>query len=105
VPEFSTSYSVTGECSDIGELLELLEAPEWHSRAACKDRPDIDWFPGEHDQRGQAIAVCTRCPARQECLDWSLSQGPGLHGIWGGVGRDGRRRLRAGRLDGLDAAG
>ncbi len=65
----------------------------WHDRAACRDHPEIDWFPSMDQPGGQtrahranvnaAKAICATCPVRTDCL----TEGLALYysaGIWGG---------------------
>jgi WhiB family transcriptional regulator, redox-sensing transcriptional regulator len=71
---------------------------EWWSLAACQGAdPDL-FFPvsGANPARAQlaaAKAVCTGCPVQDECLRYALAAGP-VHGIWGGLTEEERRRLR-----------
>lgn len=60
------------------------DVPSWHAQAACRDRPDVTWFPERADDWRPAVAVCNECPVRQECLQWALDHGEGI-GIWGGL--------------------
>jgi len=71
--------------------------------ARCADSgldPD-QWFPVSVDpasarqEAAAAIAVCTSCPVRGECLVLSLRQWDlGQHGVWGGLVTADRARLR-----------
>ena len=71
--------------------------------ARCADSgldPDC-WFPVSVDPAGArleaaaAIAVCTGCPVRGECLVLSLRHWDiGQHGVWGGLVPADRARLR-----------
>ena len=76
-------------------------------RGACSVSelsPD-DWYPvsasaeAARCEAAGAIAVCTACPVRQECLELALRNwGVGQHGVWGGTVPAERERLRAGRV-------
>src|SRR5258707_1160702 len=52
-----------------------------------------EWFPvairpeGARAEAARAIALCTVCPVRAECLELSLRIWPagGQHGVWGGL--------------------
>lgn len=82
-----------GACSD------SEHDPEW-------------WFPLEVRGEGQyrsylqldtpnvekARAICSTCPVKQECSDWSM-QYSGLFGIWGGL--DSQQRMMYQRRNGL----
>jgi hypothetical protein len=71
--------------------------------ASCADSgldPD-QWFPVSLDpasarrEAAAAIAVCTGCRVRGECLVLSLRQWDiGRHGVWGGLVAADRARLR-----------
>lgn len=62
----------------------------WEDRAACRDRPDLSWFPvapmgrgpksEHHDAVAAAIAVCRSCPVINECREAGRTES----GIWGG---------------------
>jgi hypothetical protein len=72
-------------------------------QARCADTgldPD-QWYPvsTEPDQArheaAAAIAVCTSCPVRAQCLELSLRDWDiGQHGIWGGLVATDRAHLR-----------
>ncbi len=66
--------------------------------------PD-DWYPVSRSaeaamrEAAGAIAVCSGCQVREECLelalrDWAVGQ----YGVWGGTVPAERARLRAGRV-------
>jgi hypothetical protein len=71
--------------------------------ARCADSglcPD-EWFPVSIDaararhEAAAAIAVCTGCPVRAQCLELSLRHWDiGQHGVWGGLIAADRARLR-----------
>lgn len=66
--------------------------PAWQDRALCKGQsPDL-WFDPE--LANEAAEVCSVCPARIECLRWSLAQEAALVGVWGGLGQRARQRAR-----------
>ncbi len=74
--------------------------PSWRVFAKCQGRNAVWFFPPSHFERkdekdfreGHARALCSRCPVRDECLDYALTvQEP--HGIWGGLNELERRRL------------
>jgi WhiB family redox-sensing transcriptional regulator len=75
------------------DLAELLERPAWMERGACRDRPDITFFPERGQSGAPAKAVCAECPVRRDCLDYAVTHGE-RHGIWGGTSERERRRLR-----------
>ena len=76
-------------------------------RGACSTSglsPD-DWYPlsapaeAAAREAAAAIAVCSACPVRGECLELSLRNWTvGQHGVWGGTVPAERERLRTGRV-------
>jgi WhiB family redox-sensing transcriptional regulator len=72
-------------------------------QARCADSgldPD-QWFPVSAErararhEAAAAIAVCTTCPVRAQCLELSLRHWDvGQHGIWGGLLATDRAHLR-----------
>ncbi len=74
--------------------------PSWRARAACSDAdPDL-FFPPDGGPAGPGCRICARCPVRQECLDYAISNGI-VHGTWGGLSERERRALRSRRLRAL----
>ncbi len=66
----------------------------WRERAACRGT-DLDVFYPERGQTaGPARQVCARCPVRQPCLDYALSNRI-THGVWGGLTVRERRPLQS----------
>lgn len=68
--------------------------PVFVNDALCaeSDKPDM-WFPDpvngatNHYRKGDALVareICSRCPARQECLEYALRYSS-LYGIWAGL--------------------
>lgn len=75
----------------IEPLLPAAELGEWTERARCTQTDPELWFPPKGDRGLHARAICARCEVRVQCLAYATVAAE--HGIWGGVGRDGRRRL------------
>ncbi len=99
MPDLVSACSTFGdECSEIGDLLELIRRrPPWHADAACREAPaDVSWFIERGGDPGPARAVCQRCLVVDECREWALDQGPELQGIWGGMSRAERAVARRG---------
>ena len=65
----------------------------WRAYGSCRDRPDLDWFPGRGAPTVDQKRVCAACPVREACLDAALANGE-RHGIWGGLSERERRSLR-----------
>lgn len=85
----------------------LGDRPDWYDDAACMGMP-AEWFYGEEEDqqlRGshrpyllpaevrRAKSVCEGCPVREDCLEWALDNDE-QHGIWGGMTKRERDRLR-----------
>ena len=88
MPELVSACSTFGdECSEIGDLLELIRRrPAWHADAACREAPaEVSWFIERGEDPRPAKAVCQRCLVADECRTWALDQGPELQGIWAGL--------------------
>ena len=70
------------------ELRTPRAVPEWHSTAACRAWPELDWIeakPGS-PQAYVCRLVCSVCPERLACALGALVRGE-PHGIWGGLDR------------------
>ena len=78
------------------DLLDLLAGgkPAWHADAACKEHPELTWFPTQGEDSSAAQAVCRGCLVVAECRSWALAQGPELQGLWAGMSAQDRRRRR-----------
>lgn len=64
---------------------------DWQRKARCADIPDPDlFFPERGSSTKYAMALCKRCPVKQECLDYAV-QNKIEDGIWGGMGLRARR--------------
>ena len=75
----------------------LLVRHDWYDQALCKvERHDTSLFfndgPGPLTTKDQAVAVCRRCPVRQECLDYALTYRE-RYGVWGGKTASQRKRI------------
>ncbi len=63
---------------------------------ACRDRPDLSWFPELGESTAEAKAVCMRCSVRQECLEYAAADPDARrYGIWGGTSSRERRQARS----------
>jgi WhiB family transcriptional regulator, redox-sensing transcriptional regulator len=70
----------------------------WRNRAACRQEDPELFFPIGNTgpallQIEEAKAVCRRCPAMNQCLQWALEAGEDA-GVWGGLDEDERRAMR-----------
>jgi WhiB family redox-sensing transcriptional regulator len=74
-----------------------IDQPEFPA-AACKGLP-VELFVIDDTRGGggdEAKRVCWRCPEKEGCLDYALSE-PSLVGVWGGTTVKERRLIRAER--------
>ncbi|MGI9118782.1 MAG: WhiB family transcriptional regulator [Acidimicrobiales bacterium] len=88
-----------------GDPLDLLVdfqrvRPPWMARAACRDHPEVDFFPdaprrGTPPNVAPALAVCKRCPVSYQCLEFAEENGE-AGGIWGGLAARQRRAKERG---------
>lgn len=78
------------------ELLELIHAarPAWMADAACREHPEVEFFPTRGERTDPAKAVCSGCLVRPACLAYATEHRE-AHGIWGGVSERERRRVRS----------
>jgi WhiB family redox-sensing transcriptional regulator len=91
--------TTTGDQGDVSQLLELLDAgrPAWHRDAACREHPEVTWFPGLGQDVRPAKRVCADCLVLSECRSWAIDEGTDLAGIFGGLSDRERRAVRAGK--------
>lgn len=76
-----------------GDLEVLPEAPSWFAEAACYGS-DIDFVePGGKRAVQAALALCGRCPVRDECYRLAIDEGH-VHGIFGGTTERQRQTAR-----------
>lgn len=80
------------ELGDAGDVLSLLERPAWHTLAACRARPDVNFFPAKGEPAEGARAVCAGCPVTEDCLADAIQHGD-TAGFWGGLSPKERRDL------------
>lgn len=76
-------------------------ASSWQDAALCAQADPELWFPEKAGSNGTAAkAICngagTRppCPVRDQCLDAALASPVEEDGVWGGLSKRERRRLR-----------
>lgn len=83
------------EVAVAAELLEVLMArPGWHADAACREHPELTWFPERGESLEPARAICGGCLVRDECETYAVSLPDNPHGVWAGLSRQERHRLR-----------
>ena len=69
-------------------------AARWRLQAACHGTDLNLFYPERGQSAGTARQVCARCPVRQPCLEYALSNRI-VHGIWGGLTERERRPLQS----------
>jgi WhiB family redox-sensing transcriptional regulator len=69
-------------------------AARWRLQAACHGTDLNLFYPERGETAGPARQVCARCPVRQPCLEYALSNRI-THGIWGGLTERERRPLQS----------
>ena len=78
-------------------------AARWRDQAACRGADLGLFFPERGESAEPARQICARCPAREPCLDYAVTNRI-VYGVWGGLtGRERRtlqsRWVRASRRD------
>ncbi len=81
-----------GHAEPLG-LDALLARPAWHADAACREHPELTWFPGHGEPLDEVKAICGRCLVAPECRA-SAIENRDRHGVWGGVTAANLRRGR-----------
>lgn len=82
----------------------MQEVYDWRERAACRDQDPELFFPVSEvgpgsEQVQRAKAVCARCPAQRECLEYAIEIGL-AHGVFGGATpHERRKRAREGSVE------
>jgi WhiB family transcriptional regulator, redox-sensing transcriptional regulator len=77
--------------------------PAWMVDAACREHPEVDFFPGRGGNARPAQAVCRGCEVRDICLTYAQENGE--CGVWGGrvLKWSNRRLRRKADVEALDA--
>jgi len=65
----------------------------WMSRAKCKGRVDIDFFPDKGQPATQARRFCADCPVKTQCIEYAVVNNL-RDGVWGGTTPMERRTMR-----------
>jgi len=68
----------------------------WRDKALCRfeDSPE-KWFasPTDTETIAYAVAVCERCPVRERCAEYALTERI-ADGVWGGLTEQERETIR-----------
>jgi WhiB family redox-sensing transcriptional regulator len=70
----------------------LVAVPDWYGDALCAEHPDVDFFPERGQSAAPAVAVCSSCLVRDDCLAWALRRKITV-GVWGGKSARERRQI------------
>jgi len=85
----------------MGMMMLDHRSEPWMADAACRQRPELDFFP----TRGQSVIplreVCRGCSVRTDCLHYALTNRERV-GIWGGLSGHERRMLGRQRSSGRE---
>lgn len=86
-----------------------FKVPAWMNDALCAQvDPDL-WFPEVGGPTREAKRICARCPVREQCLEYALSDdrtsgaSPFNHGIYGGLSPAERKSILRDREAGAAA--
>lgn len=71
----------------------IAAAHLWASQALCAQADPYLFYSDSPNAIAQAKAICRRCPVRSECLAHAIKTRED-YGVWGGLDRDERRRLK-----------
>jgi WhiB family transcriptional regulator, redox-sensing transcriptional regulator len=83
------------EAFALPSLVELLERPAWHARAACRGQGPDAFFVERGESSQPAKELCDGCEVRAECLSDALEVPVAADaGIWGGLSARQRRLAR-----------
>ncbi len=82
---------------DVPDIATLLDRPPWQLDAACREHPDVTWFPARGESSEPARRVCARCLVRAECVEYALTH-VDTRGVWAGTSTRTRRLARKAKL-------
>jgi WhiB family redox-sensing transcriptional regulator len=78
---------------DLDRLRILPRRPARWADAACRGRPDVNFFPGRGGKTTPAKALCAGCASSAPCLAFALADHD-LQGIWAGTTAADRKEFR-----------
>jgi len=79
---------------DPADLLDLVVLrPVWHRDAACREHPELTWFP----ERGEHQGPRARCARAVWCAPNVSKRLREHHGFWAGTSERERCRVRVAR--------
>lgn len=71
--------SVTVDLPSVGEPLG-----DWVDDAACRELETALFYPTSGRRPSEALAVCSECSVRSDCLEYALTNHQHW-GVWGGM--------------------
>jgi WhiB family redox-sensing transcriptional regulator len=71
--------------------MEYPPPGEWRRYGACREHPTWMFF-GEGSS--SVVSICAECPVLEDCRAYALAAPRELEGVWGGLGRSARDRIR-----------
>ena len=83
----------------------IRQAPDrsWMADGACRGKPAEMFFPAVDERNAKGVElygiarrVCARCPVKDQCLEYALTNREVL-GMWGGATPSERRAIAATR--------
>lgn len=81
------------------DVWSWIRQPSWAADAACREHPEVNFYPERGESLTPARAVCARCLVRDECLIEALeTPAHEDHGVWGGTSAKERREMRRSRF-------
>ena len=84
-------WSALESARELPALLDGSGRPAWMADAACREHPEVSFFPVRGESTGAtAKAICRRCLVRVECEAFAVEHGE--IGIWGGTSERQRRQ-------------
>ena len=69
-------------------------AARWRELAACRGADLRLFFPERGESAEPARRICARCPVREPCLDYAVTNRI-VYGVWGGLTGRERRALQS----------
>ncbi len=76
--------------------------PGWMSDAACREHPEITWFPASAEEGLKAKSICYGCLVMDTCREYAIEHCES--GVWGGMTDGERHRFAGARNRGRPAA-
>jgi WhiB family redox-sensing transcriptional regulator len=89
----------SGRSSQRGDAIALASTPgpgPWVTHARCRDSAWQVFFPRRGQDLDPARAICALCSVIDPCRQYAIPISE-LHGVWGGLSENQRRRARKAR--------